>query len=588
MFRRPLTRLLHQSSLQRVSHQRSCHTDRSNELVMTSHRRLAVIHDPALNRGTAFSNDERERLLLRGLVPPRQQALQFQVKRVMETYERQRTDLDKYQFLSMLMDRNTVLFYRILVDYFEELAPIVYTPVVGEACLRFHAIYRRTRGMYFSVEDRPHFRTMVYNWPKDEVDVIVVTDGSRVLSLGDLGCNSMNIPIGKLSLYVSAAGVSPSRTLPIVLDVGTDNLELRENPLYLGLNRPRLRGKEYYNLLDEWISAVRYRWPNTLIQFEDFSSEEAETLLDRYRYTSAPCFNDDIQSTGCIAIAALLSSLRTRGKIMSDVRDEKIVCVGAGSAGIGVCEGIIQVMEYYDMAKERAYNNFFMLDENGLLGKGRQMDGKRARFCRDDMEGGMSLLEVVRSVKPTVLLGLSGVGGLFTEDVVREMAKHADQPVIFPMSNPSKSSECTPEEAFQWTQGRAIVATGSPFSNVQLEDGRICYTNQANNVYSFPGLGLAVTVARIACVTDEMFLAAGRHIAELSSDEEVKKGILFPPVKQLREVSAEVAAAVVFVALEQGLAREKLPAWACESHDNMVQFMKQQMWEPKYGHLVAE
>nr|AIT70147.1 malic enzyme [Gracilaria vermiculophylla] len=588
------------SSLRRVAHRaraayeinasaiRACHSDRSDEMVMTSQRRLGVIHDPALNRGTAFSTDERERLLLRGLVPPRQQPLHHQVKRVMETYMTQRTNLDKFQFLSLLMDRNTVLFYRCLVDHFEQLAPIVYTPVVGEACLKFHAIYRRTRGMYFSLLDRPHFRTMVYNWPIDDVDVIVVTDGSRVLSLGDLGCNSMNIPIGKLSLYVSAAGISPSRTLPIVLDVGTDNLQLRENPLYLGLNRPRLRGKAYYDLLDEWMSAIRHRWPNTLIQFEDFASEAAEKLLDRYRVSSAPCFNDDIQSTGSIAIAALLSSLRAREKSMRDIKDDRIVCVGAGSAGVGVCEGLVQAMQYYGMAKQDAYRNFYLLDENGLLGRGRPLIGNRVNFSRDDLQDGMSLVDVVKAVKPTILLGLSGVGGLFTEDVVREMAKHVEKPVIFPMSNPSVSSECTPEQAFNWTDGRAVVATGSPFENVTLKDGSIGYTNQANNVYSFPGLGLAVTVARISCVTDEMFLAAGRHVAQLSSDEEVRKGILFPPVTQLRDVSAEIAAAVVFVARAAGLVRRRLPDMAWESHDSMVQYMKSQMWEPKYGHLVAK
>ncbi|KAI0564523.1 malic enzyme [Gracilaria domingensis] len=361
---------------------------------------------------------------------------------------------------------------------------------------------------------------MVYNWPVDDVDVIVVTDGSRVLALGDLGCNSMNIPIGKLSLYVSAAGISPSKTLPIVLDVGTDNLALRENPLYLGLNRERLRGKQYYDLLDEWLSAIRHRWPDTLIQFEDFASEPAETLLERYRVGSAPCFNDDIQSTGCIAIAALLSSLRTRGKDMSDIDQERIVCVGAGSAGVGVCEGIVQAMQYYGVSAHEAYEKFYMLDESGLLARGRNITGPRARFVRQDMADKMSLFEVIKQVKPTVLLGLSGVGGLFTEKVVREMARHVDEPVIFPMSNPSSSSECTPEQVFEWTDGRAVVATGSPFANVTLKDGRTGYSNQANNVYSFPGMGLAVTVARISCVTDEMFLAAGRRIAQLSSEEE--------------------------------------------------------------------
>nr|AIT70146.1 malic enzyme [Chondrus crispus] len=564
--------------------------ERSDEVLKTKHRGLSVIHDPSLNRGSGFSADERERLLLRGLVPPRRQALEQQIQRVMETFSRQRTDLDKFQFLSMLMDRNTVLFYRILMDNFEKLAPIVYTPVVGEACQRFHAIYRRTRGMYFSVEDRAHFRTMVYNWPVDDVDVIVVTDGSRVLALGDLGCNSMNIPIGKLSLYVSGAGISPTNTLPVVLDVGTDNEALRDHPLYLGLPRKRLRGDEYISLIDEWISAVRHRWPNALIQFEDFSSDVAATLLKRYRHKHAPLFNDDIQSTGCIAVASVLSSLRARSLQSADIRGERILCAGAGSAGLGVCEAIAQAIEAEGATPQDAHDRFYIVDENGLLGTSadsRRDCPTRRKFQRSDLEAGMPLGEVIDTVKPTVLLGLSGRGGLFTEEVVKKMAKHVDQPVIFPMSNPSTASECTAEQAFQWTSGRAIFASGSPFGNVTMPNGEVKYSNQANNVYSFPGLGLAVTALRISCVTDSMFLAAAGTIATLLPDEEVKKGILFPGVKKLRAVSVEVAASVAQVAIDQGLTGQALPDSALQSHDGLKEFLREQMWEPKYGHIVA-
>lgn len=566
--------------------------ERSDEVLKTTHRGLAVIHDPSLNRGSGFSLDERERLLLRGLVPPRRQALEQQIERVMKTYERQRTNLDKFQFLSMLMDRNTVLFYRILVDNFEQLAPIVYTPVVGEACQKFHAIYRRTRGMYFSMEDRAHFRTMVYNWPVDEVDVIVVTDGSRVLALGDLGCNSMNIPIGKLSLYVSGAGISPTNTLPVVLDVGTENEELRHHPLYLGLPRSRVKGDEYISMIDEWIAAIRHRWPDALIQFEDFSSDVAETLLKRYRYKNAPVFNDDIQSTGCIAVASVLSSLRVRGMSPADITKEIIVCAGAGSAGLGVCEAIAQAMESEGSTPGDARAQFYLVDEKGLLGRGRDLskDVSRARhhYQRKDLPNGMSLKDVVAKVKPTVLLGLSGQGGLFTEEIIRQMAKHVDQPVIFPMSNPSAASECTPEQAFGWTEGRAIFASGSPFENVTMPNGDVKFSNQANNVYSFPGLGLAVTALGISRVTDEMFLAAARRIAMLLPDEDVKQGLLFPRVNQLRDVSAVVAAAVAQVAIDQGLARKSLPPQAVLSHDALAKYLRQQMWEPKYGHIVAD
>lgn len=565
-------------------------SDRSDDVHLTRLRRLAVIHDPELNRGTGFSADERERLCLRGLVPPREQGFQQQIERVLATYYRQRTNLDKFQFLSMLMDRNTILFYRILVDNFTELAPIVYTPTVAEACLKFHDIYRRTRGMYFSLEDRGHFRTMVYNWPSDEVDVIVVTDGSRVLALGDLGCNSMNIPIGKLSLYVAGAGLNPLKVLPVVLDVGTDNDALRGNPLYLGVPHRRLKGEPYLELIDEWMAAVRLRWPNALIQFEDFGSDVAGTLLDRYRLMRAPAFNDDIQSTGCIAVATVLASLRARGKQMSALGNEVIVCAGAGSAGLGVCNAIVQAMVDLGVPEKQAYRRFYLLDYKGHLGAGCEdrVHPAALKFVRRDLPDGMPLSDVVEAVRPTVLLGLSGKGSLFTEEIVRKIAKFQDVPVILPMSNPSKASECTAEEAFQWTDGRAIFASGSPFPNVVLENGKECHANQANNVYSFPGMGLAVTALRIAVVTDNMFLAAAKRIAELLPDEDVQRGLLFPPLTHLRTVSAEIAGAVGMVALQEGLVRREVPIEATQSMENMVAYMRQHMWEPRYMHLVAE
>lgn len=562
--------------------------ERSHEVIKTKQRRLSVIHDPSLNRGTGFSADERERLCLRGLVPPRQQNLDQQIQRVMSTYYRQRTNLDKFQFLSLLMDRNTVLFYRVLNEYFTELAPVIYTPTVGEACQKFHAIYRRTRGMYFSVDDRDYFRTMVYNWPTKTVDVIVVTDGSRVLSLGDLGCNSMNIPIGKLALYVSGAGINPLRALPVVLDVGTDNDDLRENPLYLGLPKRRLKGEAYYQVIDEWMSAIRCRWPNALIQFEDFSSDVADVLLERYRYTEAPVFNDDIQSTGCIAVATVLASLRARSKPTSSIGEETIVCAGAGSAGLGVCHALVQAMVDAGYSESEAYSRFYLLDQYGLLGHGRKSVHENARqFVCQDHPDGMDLADVVRKIKPTILLGLSGHGGLFTEQIVRDMGSFNQQPVILPMSNPSISSECTPSDVFRWAEGRAIFASGSPFENVTLESGQLCHSNQANNVYSFPGLGLAVTALGISCVTDSMFLAAAKRIAELLPDESLQNGLLFPPVKDLRTVSAEVAAAVGMVAVQEGLLRNEVDEEVTASFAGMLDFMKGCMWEPKYGHLVA-
>lgn len=572
-----------------TARERPIHSD----VVRTSLRRLEVIHDPHLNRGTAFSADERERLGLRGLVPPRMQPLEQQIERIYAAFKRMKLPLDKFQFCSMLMDRNTVLFFVFFIKYFSEVAPIVYTPTVGDACRKFHAIYRRTRGMYFSLEDRGHFQSMVYNWPEDDLDVVVVTDGSRVLGLGDLGANSANIPIGKVSLYVAGGGINPRRTLPVVLDAGTDNEELRNNALYLGVPVPRLKGQEYFDYVDEWMRAMRTRWPNVLIQFEDFNNATALPLLEKYRHTEL-VFNDDIQSTGCIATAAVLASLKARGLNLSAITDERIVCLGAGSAGLGVCASIWRAMVAGGLSEKEAYGRFVLVDENGALGldrgngQGHELQDAQRPFASGAVADGTSLLNTVNKFKPTVLLGLSGIGGLFTEDVVRAVASHVDQPVILPLSNPSTNSECTAEEAFRWTDGRAVFASGSPFKDVDLGEGRVCATNQCNNVYSFPGLGLAVTALRITRVTDSMFHAAAVRISELAGEEQLRAGRLFPPVADLRAVSAEVAAAVGRVALNEKLVTNMPPEGAITSHEEMVNFMRRNMWEPHYSTIVPE
>lgn len=561
----------------------------ASKLEMTKLRRLEVIHDPYLNHGTAFSAEERERLGLRGLVPPRKQYLEQQIERIYASFSRLEKPLDKFQFCSMLMDRNTVLFYVFFIRYFREVAPIVYTPTVGLACEKFHAIYRRTRGMYFGLEDRGHFKSMVHNWPEDELDVVVVTDGSRVLGLGDLGANSANIPIGKISLYVAGGGINPKRTLPVVLDAGTDNEELRNNSLYLGIPEPRLKGKEYFEFVDEWIQAMRSRWPNVLIQFEDFNNDAALPLLNKYRETEL-CFNDDIQSTGCIATAAVLASLKARGLTDKDaICHDRFVCVGAGSAGLGVCESIVRAMMAVGLSETEALGRFVLLDEQGALGKGREnLSHAQVPFVTSSIADKTSLVEVVHEHKPTTLLGLSGVGGVFTEDVVRAMAQYVEKPVIFPLSNPSSKSECSAEEAFRWTGGKAVFASGSPFENVDLGNGRVGVTNQCNNVYSFPGLGLAVTALRITRVTDAMFYAAAVRISELVGSEANASGKLFPPVEDLRDVSTQVAAAVAHVAIEDGLATVTPPPSALSSDEGMVDFMRSSMWEAQYFTLVAD
>mmetsp|Transcript_36169 Transcript_36169/g.144581 ORF Transcript_36169/g.144581 Transcript_36169/m.144581 type:complete len:547 (-) Transcript_36169:1810-3450(-) len=458
-------------------------------VAFTRSRGLEVVYDPMINQGTHFSDVLRERMHIRGLVPPSVQPLNVQVQRIVKNLNDIEKPIDKYSFLQQLLDRNVVLFYKVLVEHFSELAPIVYTPTVGQACQFLDLIYRRTKGMWFSVYDIGMMKSMTYNWPEEDVDVIVVTDGGRILGLGDLGSNGMAIPIGKLNLYVAGGGLHPKKTLPVTIDVGTDNETLLNNPMYLGVHRRRLEGEDYMRFVEEWMDAVTTRWPNACIQFEDFGTANAFALLEKYRDRYL-CFNDDIQSTGCIALASVLASLRARGLSFGDLLGERIVIAGAGSAGLGVCGQIVQYLVDKGVDSKEAYARFWMLDHHGLIGKGRPVEDllfSQGSFQRSDLPSGMGLLEVVRAVKPTILIGLSGAKGIFTGDVLREMSKHVERPVILPLSNPSDNSECTAEEVCKHTKGKAIFASGSPFPSVKMSDGKVMHTNQCNNIYSFPG-----------------------------------------------------------------------------------------------------
>ncbi|KAI8356693.1 malic enzyme, partial [Choanephora cucurbitarum] len=547
---------------------------RQDKLVHVMHSRgVNILHDPILSKGTAFSIAERERLSIRGLVPPRCQEMEKQLLRVKRNLDACETPLSKFVFLTALHDRNETLYYKLLMENIEELSGIIYTPTVGLASQMSHSIYRRSRGMYFSTQDRGQMSAMVYNWPHDQVDVIVVTDGSRVLGLGDLGANGMQIPIGKLSLYVAAGGIRPRAVLPVVLDVGTNNQELLNDPLYLGMGHPRLEGEDYYSFVEEWINAITSRWPNTLIQFEDFKYPHAYNLLAKYR-NRVTCFNDDIQSTSSITLAGILASLKARGMEQDDLSNERIVCVGAGSAGVGVCEGIIDCMVAQGRVKSReeAYSKIYMLDQYGLLGnpslrdseqdqhnrhfkaRPNELDERQYYYVKHHLKDQMSLEQLVKEVKPTVILGLTGIRGVFSEEAIREMAKHHEKPVIFPLSNPDTHAECTAEEAFRWTDGRAIFASGSPFKDVQLPNGKLGRTNQCNNSYSFPGIGLGVTVSRATRVSSNMFLETACTIADMASPEQLKEGILFPKVSELRKVALTVGTRVCEVAFEEGVA----------------------------------
>ncbi|KAJ3257019.1 hypothetical protein HK103_005003 [Boothiomyces macroporosus] len=556
------------------------------EVLTTTKRGRDVLKDPILNKGTAFSLSERERLRLRGLLPPRVLTMEAQLLRNFQYLDADRTnisegnkqewiDLQLYKDLGALADRNETLFYRVLMDEFKRLAPIIYTPTVGQACLKNHTIYRQARGMYFSAMDRGHFSSMTYNWNSD-VKVIVVTDGSRILGLGDLGSNGMPIPVGKLALYVAAGGINPNNVLPVVLDVGTNNVELRNNPLYVGLPMPRLEGKEYYTLVDEFLHAVYSRWPRCLVQFEDFKNPHAQEILNKYRHKLC-CFNDDIQSTGAIALAGIYSSLRARGNDYWELGNERIVCVGAGSAGIGVCDTIVEAMLKLKVVdtKEEAYKKFYMVDNRGLIGKERahpNLTALQIPYQRQDLKDGMALLDVVEHVKPTVLLGLSGCGGIFHKEVIQEMSRHVERPVVFALSNPTKNTECTPQDVFTYSNGKALYASGSPFEDVEI-DGVTYHSNQCNNYYIFPGIGLGVTTCLSSTIPDEFFQEAALVVANQVDYEETGK--LFPEVNSIREISLAIAIRVCEIASEMGIANRYPPkgmAWK--------EFIQSKMWDP--------
>ncbi|OVA06863.1 Malic oxidoreductase [Macleaya cordata] len=539
-------------------------------------RSIDILHDPWFNKGTAFSMTERDRLDLRGLLPPNVMSSQQQIERFMADLKRLEvqardgpTDpyaLAKWRILNRLHDRNETMYYKVLIDNIEEYAPIVYTPTVGLVCQNYSGLFRRPRGMYFSAEDRGEMMSMVYNWPAEQVDMIVVTDGSRILGLGDLGVQGIGISIGKLDLYVAAAGINPQRVLPVMIDVGTNNEKLLKDPLYLGLQQHRLDGEEYLSVIDEFMEAVFTRWPHVIVQFEDFQSKWAFKLLQRYRNTYR-MFNDDVQGTAGVAIAGLLGAVRAQGKPMIDFPKQKIVVAGAGSAGIGVLNAARKTMARMlgnnESAFESARSQFWVVDANGLITEDRaNIDPDALPFARkvkelsaQGLRSGASLEEVVRQVKPDVLLGLSAVGGLFSKEVLEALkGSTSTRPAIFAMSNPTKNAECTPEEAFSILGDDIIFASGSPFKDVDLGNGQIGHCNQGNNMYLFPGIGLGTLLSGSRVISDGMLQAAAECLAAYMKEEEVLKGIIYPSISSIRDITKEVAAAVVREAIEEDLA----------------------------------
>ncbi len=546
--------------------------DQSAEPVQpVAERGLDLIHNPILNKGSGFSEKERDELGLRGLVPPRVMSLENQVKRVRENYNRKTTDLEKYIFMESLHARNETLYYRFLLENLEEITPIIYTPVVGTACQQFGHIFRFARGMYFSTSERGQFRKIMNHWPEDEIDIIVVTDGSRILGLGDLGASGMGISIGKLALYVACAGIYLHKTLPVVLDVGTNNEDLISDPLYLGETHKRLSGDEYYDMVDEFVTAARDRWPLALIQWEDFTNDHAFPLLEKYR-DKVLCFNDDIQGTGSVALAGILGSLRITGGKLSE---QRIVFLGAGSAGIGIADMIVAGMVEEGLLVEEARRRFWFIDSRGLVTttRGDKLADHKIPYARDD-EFIPALLEVVEKVKPTILMGLSSQPGSFTKEVIQEMNKHVDRPVVFALSNPTSKSECTAEQAYAWTDGAVVFAGGSPFDPVEY-NGKTYVPGQGNNMYIFPGVGLGATVCGAKKITDSMFFVAAKTLASMVPDDFLTRSTVYPSLKNIREISANIAVAVCEVAYDEGIARIERP-------DNLLEYVKSKMFQPVY------
>ncbi|KAL9429846.1 hypothetical protein AB3S75_025270 [Citrus x aurantiifolia] len=580
--------------------------------VIVHKRSLDILHDPWFNKGTAFSMTERDRLDLRGLLPPNVMSTDQQIERFMVDLKRLEvqardgpTDpnaLAKWRILNRLHDRNETMYYKVLIANIEEYAPIVYTPTVGLVCQNYSGLFRRPRGMYFSAEDRGEMKSMVYNWPAEQVDMIVVTDGSRILGLGDLGVQGIGIAVGKLDLYVAAAGINPQRVLPIMIDVGTTNEKLLKDSLYLGLQEHRLDGDEYVSVIDEFMEAIFTRWPNVIVQFEDFQSKWAFKLLQRYRYKYR-MFNDDVQGTAGVAVAGLLGAVRAQGRSMIDFPKQKIVVAGAGSAGLGVLNAARKTMARMlgnnESAFDSARSQFWVVDAKGLITEDREnIDPDAKPFARKVNEisrqglwEGASLVEVVQQVKPDVLLGLSAVGGLFSKEVLEAMrGSTSTRPAIFAMSNPTNNAECTPEEAFSIVGDNIIFASGSPFKDVDLGNGHIGHCNQGNNMYLFPGVGLGTLLSGSRIISDGMLQAAAECLAEYMTEEEVLKGKIYPSISSIRNITKEVAAAVVKEALEEDLAEGYRGVDARElqrfNQEELLEFAELNMWDPEYPTLV--
>ncbi|MGB2426566.1 MAG: NAD-dependent malic enzyme [Alteromonas sp.] len=551
----------------------------NNNYLYIPHAGPALLETPLLNKGSAFSSDERVMFNLNGLLPPRYESIQEQVDRAYMQYKSFANPLNKHIYLRAIQDNNETLFYRLIQSHIDEMMPIIYTPTVGDACEQFSDIYRSSRGLFIAYSERHQIDDILRNATKRKVKVVVVTDGERILGLGDQGIGGMGIPIGKLSLYTACGGISPAYTLPVMLDVGTNNQKLLDDPMYMGSRHPRISQEEYDEFVDLFIQAVKRRWPEAMLQFEDFAQPNAMPLLSRYREEIC-CFNDDIQGTAAVTLGTILAACRVKQSKLSEM---KVVFVGAGSAGCGIAEMLIQQMVSEGLEDSAARKQIFMVDRFGLLTEG--MEGLRdfqqkLQHQQSDLEQWSysgeyaSLLDVINCAKPNVLIGVSGQPGLFTEQVVRAMAQHCTQPIIFPLSNPSRQVEARPEQVIEWTQGNVIIATGSPFKPVEYNQQTFPIA-QCNNSYIFPGIGLGVIASKAKLITDEMLMATSNALADASPLALGESNELLPPLTTITELSKKIAFAVAKVAIEQGLALE-------QSDELIKANIKKNFWHAEY------
>lgn len=556
--------------------QKSANTD----VVETRLSGYDLLNNPRFNKGTAFTEEERDVFALHGLLPPHVGTLDDQLERRLKDFANQTTTFGRYSFMRDLQDTNEVLFYALITQNVETFLPVVYTPAVGEGCQRFSEIWRKPRGLFISYPDKGRIEQMLADPRYDEVRCIVVSDGERILGLGDQGAGGMGIPIGKMSLYTALAGIHPEHCLPVLLDVGTDNEERLNDPIYIGWRNKRVRGQEYDDFVEAFVSAVKRRWPHILLQWEDFAGANAGRLLTRYREQLCT-FNDDIQGTAAVATATVLGAVTATGKPM---KEQRIGFFGFGSAGIGIANLLLASMQEDGLSEEEARKRFFAVDRHGLVLDGQsdlRPDQLSYAHKKSDLEGWIlskpdkaSLLDVVKNAKLTVLIGVSGQGGAFTEEIVREMAKHTERPVIFPLSNPTALTEATPDNLIRWTDGKALVGTGSPFPPVEIH-GKTIHAAQTNNSYIFPGLALGILVSRAKHVSDGMIMASAKALAALSPTHQDKEASLLPPIADSRQVSLKVAEAVGKQAIAEGLA-------GVANTESFEVDLGQYIWEPVY------